>query len=111
MLRAVAIPSNGSTDRTGSKGKTHLRVSVVELTWQPCPSKAPVFMHGGEFPPKSILGNSELLATVAALGQALLVNLQLRFPIPNAHERTRASFSTVLRSRVSATRTKKSTGI
>jgi hypothetical protein len=59
-------------------------------------------MHEGEFPPNTVLGNSELLATVAALGQALLVNLQLRFSIPNAHERTRASFSTVLRSSVSA---------
>ena len=48
---------------------------------------------------------------VGALGQALLVKVQLRFSIPNAHERTRASFSTVLRSRVAATRTKKSTGI
>src|SRR4028119_915910 len=48
---------------------------------------------------------------VGVLGQALLVKLQLRFSIPNAHERTRASFSTAARSSVAAPRTKKSTGI
>src|SRR5215211_7334829 len=47
---------------------------------------------------------------LAPLSQAL-VKRQVRFLIPNAHERTKASFSSIVRFRVSATRIKKSTGI
>jgi hypothetical protein len=57
-LQVVAIPSDGSNDLTDSKGKTLLRVSVVGLTWQPGPSKAPVSMQEYELPTNSILGNS-----------------------------------------------------
>jgi len=48
---------------------------------------------------------------VDSLGQALLGKCQVRFSIPKAHDLIKASFSTGVRPSVSATRTKKSTGI
>jgi hypothetical protein len=64
------------------------------------------------YPPSPLGGGSgsSVVRALASFAQAL-VKLQLRFSIPNAHERTRASFSSIVRSRISATRTKKSTGI
>jgi hypothetical protein len=57
-LQAVARPSDDSIDIADSEGNTPARVGVGRLRWQSCPSNAPLFMHGGEFPPNSILGNS-----------------------------------------------------
>src|SRR5215210_3117594 len=86
---------------------------------QPVPSSALVDDEGRSgraspgYRPRSRGGGSygRIVPAVASLGQALLVKLQLRFSIPNAHERTKASFPSIVRSRISATRTKKSTGI
>ena len=48
-----------------------------------------------------------VVSAVAPLSQALLLKRQARFSIPNAHDLTKASFSSIVRSRVSVTRIKK----
>src|SRR4051794_9500085 len=76
------------------KGSRLLRISASAGSWGAATLRA----------------SSASLRGLMALSQALNTR-QLRFSIPNAHDRTNASFSSVVRSRVSATRIKKSTGI
>jgi hypothetical protein len=56
-LRAAASSSTGGSDLVGSDGKKTSSMGVGSLPQQPCPSNAPVYMQGDEFPPNHILGN------------------------------------------------------
>src|SRR4051812_3976605 len=65
----------------------------------------------GQLNPLTLLHASETVRTDSRGSQLGLVRRQLRFSMPNAHDRIKASFSSCVRLRVSATRRKKSTGI
>jgi hypothetical protein len=58
-LQTAASSSAGDIDLASSDGKKTSRMGVGSLPQQPCPSNAPGFMQGDEFPPNLILGNSE----------------------------------------------------
>jgi len=58
-LKTAASLSDGSTNLLGKKGKNEAKDEQREPRSQSCPLNAAVFVQRDEFPPNSILGNSE----------------------------------------------------